>query len=205
MRPGRLFSTFVPAMLVVDAQMQDAGAELAAGTGVRLAVRGGRLDRRRPGGGIRYLAEQITQAVEAPRDEDIHALFLTSGSTGNPKGVMVSHRASWNRSFNGMTRTPVCGGSEINTFPLFHWAGWNYLLVPWAHLRTCHLTDRADGASVNELIERWSPRAMYAVPAVWDRILDEQTTPADGGLRHACTGTYRYDPLLIERIQIALP
>jgi len=188
-----------PALLVVDARMQAEGEQLAARAGVRLATVGG--------GSV---GEDLTAAFEAASsdqplievdDENIHALFLTSGSTGLPKGVMVSHRASWNRSYNGMTRMPNCGGGELNTFPLFHWAGWNYVLVPWAHLRTAHLTYKADGPSLNALVGRWSPRAMYAVPAVWERILDEQPTPGDSELRLACTGTYRYDPLLIERIQ----
>jgi acyl-CoA synthetase (AMP-forming)/AMP-acid ligase II len=192
-----------PALLVVDARIQEQGAELAARAGVRLATIGGGS----VGADLDAAFETATGGGPAAEvdDENIHALFLTSGSTGRPKGAMVSHRASWNRSYNGMTRTPVCGGGELNTFPLFHWAGWNYLLVPWAHLRSCHLTHRADSTTLNSLIERWGPRAMYAVPAVWERILDGQATPGDGELRLACTGTYRYDPLLIERIQNRFP
>ena len=139
-------------------------------------------------------------------DEDIHAIFLTSGSTGEPKGVMVSHRASWHRSLAAATRTPACGGGgEINMFPLFHWAGWNFLLTAWMHLRTIHLTHRADAASLAEIIDRHAPASLYAIPAVWDRLLSYDRTFRTDSLIWARTGTSRFEPDLIRRIHARFP
>ena len=193
-----------PALLVVDAGLARKGSDLAARTRVRLATVGGASADGDLEAAYRS-ADGAAPAVEV-QDEDIHALFLTSGTTGRAKGVMVSHRASWNRSFNGMTRTAACGGGgEVNMFPLFHWAGWNYLLIPWAHLRACHLTHRADGGALAGLIDRWRPAAMYAIPAIWERILEEPLGEGAASLRLACTGTYRYDPQLIDRIKARFP
>ena len=193
-----------PAMLIADAAMADQAASLAAKFGVRLATVNG------PGPGIDLdgaFAIASGSAIDVTvDDEDIHAIFLTSGSTGQPKGVMVSHRASWNRSFNGATRTPSCGGrGEINMFPLFHWAGWNFILVAWTHLRTIHLADRLDGASLAALMDNWAPESFYAIPAIWERLLDHKAPFQVRSLRWARTGTSRFEPDLVERIKQRFP
>jgi len=193
-----------PAMVVGDAAMADRLAELEISAGVPIATTGGR------GPGINLDAafagapdREVNLDVE---DEDIHAIFLTSGSTGEPKGVMVSHRASWHRSLAGATRTPACGGrGEINMFPLFHWAGWNFLLVAWMHLRTIHLTPKADAASITAVMDRWSPGSLYAIPAVWERLLEHKNDFETRSLRYACTGTYRFEPTLVDRIKLKFP
>ena len=193
-----------PALVVGDRIMHQQLADLQSSLGVRVAVVNGR------GPGI-DLEEAFARASERPvetviDDEDIHAIFLTSGSTGEPKGVMVPHRASWHRSLAGATRTPSCGGGgEVNMFPLFHWAGWNFLLVAWMHLRTIHLTPRADAGSIVRLIDRWAPESMYAIPAIWERLLDHGPAFETGSLRWARTGTYRFEPALIERIKEKFP
>jgi fatty-acyl-CoA synthase len=136
-------------------------------------------------------------------DADPHILYLTSGSTGRSKGVLVSHRASWLRSRAG-------GGSYgddlrgvVCSFPLYHYGGWHYVLEAWLNGTTVHLVRRADGPELISIVERHRPNAMYCIPAVWERVLAE---PGDlGSIRYADTGTSTVTGELIGAIGRRMP
>lgn len=142
-------------------------------------------------------------AVPDLGDADPHILYLTSGSTGRPKGVLVSHRASWLRSRpgNGSLGEDVDG--ILCAFPLFHYAGWQFVLEAWLAGTTAHLVRRATGPELVGAIERHRPEALYAIPAVWERIL---ATPGDlSSIRYADTGTSAIGEDLLDRIARRLP
>jgi fatty-acyl-CoA synthase len=145
--------------------------------------------------------------VRADVDEtDPHILYLTSGSTGQPKGVLVSHRATVLRSsagggtFGGAVRGR---GGVLSSFPLHHYGGWHYVVEAWLHRTAIHLVPRADAASLHAALARHRPSALYCIPAVWERVLAE---PGDlTFLSHADTGTSAVAPDLIERIRERAP
>lgn len=118
-------------MLIVDDQFRDLAEEALALTGrddIRVIV----ADRSGASWGDDYDAFVATgdgaddKDVQWPRTEwDAIALNYTSGTTGNPKGVIFHHRGAYLSSFGqilsfGMGPHPV----YLWTLPMFHCNGW---------------------------------------------------------------------------------
>lgn len=66
--------------------------------------------------------------------EDIHLIIHTGGTTGLPKGGLISHRSLL---FNAMNEICTWGLSHHDSahilLPLFHTGGWNLLTLPLLH------------------------------------------------------------------------
>lgn len=154
-------------------------------------------------------AEAPPATFDSPSDEDPHVIYLTSGTTGAPKGVVVSHRASWLRSFPGGSTFAsglAADGGILASFPLFHYGGWHYVLEAWHYRTAFHMCRRFDGPSMVETAARWKPAAMYCIPAVWNRVLQESPDGQGlGSVRQADTGTSAAPMELIRRVRDTLP
>jgi fatty-acyl-CoA synthase len=143
------------------------------------------------------------------KEDDPHILYLTSGTTGMPKAVAVSHRASWLRAApgGGAFCEPFSGSGGLSTcFPLFHYAGWHYVIEAGLLRIPVHLVRNASAEELLTTIERWRPSAFYAIPAVWERILDPTHNKRDlTSLRRADTGTSPTSSDLLARIKERVP
>ena len=75
--------------------------------------------------------------VERPKInfEDPHLILFTGGTTGLPKGAILSHRLIFWNSVNTIMSWGL-NSDDIQPlmFPLFHTGGWNVLLLPFYHL-----------------------------------------------------------------------
>jgi fatty-acyl-CoA synthase len=213
-RAGLVFAPLNPAF-----RAEEAGAALAYLRPSLVVADGGHLEAARSVAGSAAVValEDLDKGSADParaRLPDIddgapHIIYLTSGTTGQPKGVVVSHRASWLRSFPGGS-TFAAGlrgdGGILVSFPLFHYGGWHFVLEAWHHRCAFHLCRRFDGPSLVAAARRGQPTGMYCIPAVWNRVLDE--SPNGEGLesvRHADTGTSAAPPDLLDRLQRAMP
>ena len=138
--------------------------------------------------------------------EDPSAIFLTSGSTGVAKAALLSHRATWLRAIARETEDGSPGrNGEVVMFGLFHMAGWYFLEHAWAVNRPVHLVHRADADELLTAVERWRASTLYAIPAVWQRILDDGARYDASSLREVLTGTSRVDLDLVDALKARFP
>lgn len=126
-------------------------------------------------------------APEAPEENDPHVIFYTSGTTGEPKGCILSQRTQRLRAGN---KSPWPLGGELCMFPQFHMAGWTRVLEHWVEGNEISYIRRADADELMQVITQRRPRSIYCIPAVWQRIFDADKSGFDlSSIRVADTGT----------------
>ncbi len=135
------------------------------------------------------LAMPRPSTVDLPevRETDADVIFCTSGTTGVPKGCVLSHRA------NRLRTNAQAGGGEgpvMSIFPQFHWGGWSFTHTAWYGGDELSLADGGDTIGLLEAIHNRRITRFYAIPAIWRRILEADRSPYDlTCLRQADTGT----------------
>ncbi len=196
-----------PQMLIVDPAHAERAEQLVAGSETLLVVVGGHGTL--PGIDLSLQAKAAASTpppVPLPAEDAICTIFLTSGSTGQPKGVMVSQRATWLRTHAGAAAYSTTGGAgEVVMFPLFHMAGWNFAMMAWSARHAAHLVSRADAEQLLGAIGRWSPTVIYCIPAVWRRILESDLAVDTSSVEWALTGTSQVTQALLAGIKERFP
>jgi fatty-acyl-CoA synthase len=196
-----------PQLLIVDPEHAARAEQLVAGTGTILLTVGGR--GALPGVDLSARATSASSApptLALPAEDAVCTIFLTSGSTGQPKGVMVSQRATWLRTHAGAAAYATTGGAgEVVMFPLFHMAGWNFAMMAWSARHAAHLVRRADAEQLLGAVGRWSPSTIYCIPAVWRRILESDLDVDTRCVEWALTGTSQVTQELLAGIKERFP
>ncbi|WP_219620113.1 acyl-CoA synthetase [Bacillus sp. T33-2] len=105
--------------------------------------------------------------------DDVHMLMYTSGTTGKPKGAMITHgNTLWN-AINANNALPFHAKDiTLTVAPLFHIGGMNIFTTPSLYLGgTVILCDKFDPKIVLELIEKEKVTTLFLVPAMWLAIM----------------------------------
>ncbi len=109
-----------------------------------------------------------------PAPEDICCLLYTSGTTGNPKGVMVPHRmVAWN-GYNTVLGWQLREDDVSPIFtPLYHAGGLGAFLLPiFAIGGTIVLHAGFDAAEIWRVMERERCTVVLGVPTIYKLLMD---------------------------------
>jgi fatty-acyl-CoA synthase len=162
--------------------------------------------------GCEYEALLAAQPEEAfptgAVDEDAPAeLFYTSGSTGSPKGALLSHRGLYLHAVHNALTGGLSGGDVvIHTIPLFHVNGWgtpHYVTgLGGVHV----MLPRFDPGEVLRLIEAEHVTRLFLVPTMARSILDHPSLDSRdvSSLRQVSIGGAPAGPELVAEVEARL-
>ena len=116
--------------------------------------------------------EEINATVNP---DDVALLMYTSGTTGRPKGAMLTHaNHAWN-VFHTTQRLPIQADTvALGVAPMFHIGGTSVTVLPTLFQGGTVVTlPEFDAVKVLEATEQEKITALFCVPSMWQMIVEE--------------------------------
>lgn len=135
-------------------------------------------------------------AVELPRPtswEDPHVILYTSGTTGRPKGAVISHRRTVLDALAASGAYGIRTGERFYCYmPLFHTGAWDYFKLFFYRRGAVVLAERFDAEEAVALIERHGCNGMFSVPLTLRKIVETPSfaTSDMSSMRFIAYGSY---------------
>jgi acyl-[acyl-carrier-protein]-phospholipid O-acyltransferase / long-chain-fatty-acid--[acyl-carrier-protein] ligase len=148
-------------------------------------------------------ARLLPVGMLAPRRAaaDLASVLFSSGSTGMPKGVMLSHRNLISNAESVNHLFQVDGGDTIaGVLPLFHSFGFTYTLwFPLLHgASVCYHAQPLDAKGLGELVQKTKATILPAPPTFCQAYLRGCTKEQFASLRLVLVGAEKLQPTLAQ-------
>ena len=137
------------------------------------------------------------QEVDKAQPDDVAAMFFTSGTTGNPKGVVHTHRTLLDRANVGAKFDKLSPSDEVLAYLPPAWIGQNiFSYAQW--LAAGYVVNCPEsGATVTIDLKEVGPTYYFAPPRVFEGLLTsvmirmEDASPLKRKMFHACMDVAR--------------
>ncbi|MGF6886687.1 acyl-CoA synthetase (AMP-forming)/AMP-acid ligase II [Nocardia sp. GAS34] len=141
--------------------------------------------------------------------DELLGIFYTGGTTGNPKGVMLSHDNVCASAAGSMVTTELLtrGGRMLHAAPMFHLADFAQWVCGNMIGSTHVIVPAFTPAGVREAVERHTVTDALLVPTMIQMLVDDPATAAAdlGSVRHILYGASPISTAVLERARKAFP
>jgi fatty-acyl-CoA synthase len=142
----------------------------------------------------------VAGGFEGQFDSPVMILY-TSGTTGAPKGALITNKMLfWNSVNTGLRLNITQGDRTVIFHPLFHTSGWNVLTTPFLHHgASIVMLKKFDPSRVLKICEQENLSVLFGVPTMMDMMARAENFGAVdlSSVRYAIVGG---EPMPVELI-----
>ena len=122
----------------------------------------------------------IQEAIHSGAPDDVALISFTSGTTGVPKGVMLSHRALIATGEGFLHVVPVHAGDEMLAYLPIGWLGDTFFSVVIPLLTGAAINCPEDATTVRQDFREIGPTVAFAPPRIWESLVAQCQVKIEG-------------------------
>ncbi|MCP3029214.1 long-chain-fatty-acid--CoA ligase [Halobacillus sp. A5] len=117
---------------------------------------------------------------EPLEESDTASLLYTSGTTGNPKGVLLSHRSNYLHALSSMHHLRVSDQDTLlHVLPMFHVNGWGSPFYYTLNGATQVMLRKVDPEIILQKVREHHVSVMHMAPTVLNMILEQYESQSE--------------------------